>query len=139
MSETDWLTQPLYVNLDQQKSVAGRQEAFGTVLDLYNNVDTGEHVEMCWIKPGHALPTTDQSNTTGEEIFVMDGSLALLDTKEEYTKWGWLRFPVHPGKERSSLTAGSAGAQVYRKVGHLTEDALSKEKIQITDDDNGDN
>jgi hypothetical protein len=132
MSEADYLKEPLYLDVDKEKSAAGRQVAYGTVLDLYNNDYTGEHVEMCWIDPGKALLESDESRTKGEELFVMEGSLLLGG--DEYTKWGWLRFPIDPDSTRSELKAGSAGAQVYRKVGHLTEEAMGKEKIQITED-----
>jgi hypothetical protein len=46
-----------------------------------------------------------------------------------------LRFPEGVEDEtRPSLKAGSSGAQVYRKTGHLTQKALGMEKIQITED-----
>eukprot|EP00529_Nitzschia_sp_RCC80_P030792 CAMPEP_0113488430 /NCGR_PEP_ID=MMETSP0014_2-20120614/26013_1 /TAXON_ID=2857 /ORGANISM="Nitzschia sp." /LENGTH=304 /DNA_ID=CAMNT_0000382143 /DNA_START=103 /DNA_END=1020 /DNA_ORIENTATION=+ /assembly_acc=CAM_ASM_000159 len=79
---------------------------------------------------------------------------------ETYTEWGWLRFPPSTATtetngenglvRRSTATstssddssnktnahdykikAGPDGAQVYRKCGHLTQEALSYEKIQI--------
>ena len=77
---------------------------------------------------------------------------------ETYTEWGWLRFP--PSKATTTtngdngpvrrntatsitsdssikqsdyykIKSGPDGAQVYRKCGHLTQEALSYEKIQI--------
>jgi hypothetical protein len=131
MSEKDDLKQPLYIDLDKQKSVDGRKVTYGTILGLYNNAHTGERVEMWWVDPGTALPESAESKAKGEELFVMEGSLLL--GSDEFAKWGWLRFPIGPDNTRSELKAGSAGAQVYRKTGHLTEEAMGKEKIQISE------
>lgn len=126
MSEKDHLTQPLYINLDDQK---GEPTEFGSVSELYQNEYTGESVHMCRLDPGKTLPVDDRC-INGEELFVYDG--ALTTDGECYSKWGWLRFPA--GSVRPSLMAGKEGAVVYRKTGHLIESAMAMEKIQISDD-----
>ena len=124
---------PLHIDLNKQKETDGKKTDFGTILDLYDNEFTGEHVEMCWVDPNKPFPSTEKGLKEGEELFIMEGSL-LIDS-EEYVQWGWLRFPVEAdSNHRSKLMSGPQGAQVYRKVGHLTEDAMKKEKIQITED-----
>lgn len=132
MAETpSELKEPLYIDLEKEKASRGKHVDFGTRIDLYMNTFTGEHVEMYWILPGKIFPA-DEKIKKGEELFVVDGSLQHDGT--EYTTWGWLRFPPSDGNDtsnRSQLKAGAAGCQVYRKTGHLTDEALSKEKIQI--------
>lgn len=125
--------EPLHIDLEKEKGVAGKKMDYGTVLNLYKNDFTGEQVEMCWVDANKPFPTIEKGQKEGEELFVMDGSLHL--DSDEYVKWGWLRFPVDAdSRHRSKLKAGPQGAQVYRKVGHLTEEAMKKEKIRITED-----
>lgn len=133
MADTvDERTAPLHINLDRAKVESGKSTENGTVVDLYANDQTGEVVEMWWLNAEAAL-TIDEQCAGGEELFIMDGSLHLgIDS---YRRWGWLRFPVTGDSRRLGLRAGSKGAQVFRKTGHLTEKALSMEKIQIHDDD----
>jgi hypothetical protein len=135
---------PLHIPVDQAKDSKGVTTAYGTVLSLYRNEYTGEVVEVCWILPDTVFSWDENEDVGGEELFVVDGSLIVSTTEdddeskvEEYLKWGWMRFPpgVSSSKLRSSLKAGSAGAEVYRKTGHLTDKAMAMEKIQITDDD----
>lgn len=133
MADTGEGTEPLHVDLEKAKNKDGVTTDFGTVVDLYHNDVTGELVQMYWMNPSAVIPTDEAATSCGEELFVMDGSLDL--NGEEYTKWGWLRFPVASTKDRLKLQAGDKGAQVYRKTGHLTEKALGMEKIQITEDD----
>mmetsp|Transcript_14520 Transcript_14520/g.31535 ORF Transcript_14520/g.31535 Transcript_14520/m.31535 type:complete len:131 (-) Transcript_14520:3-395(-) len=130
MSETDHLTEPLYIHFDDQK---GESTEFGSQRELYHNQATGESVHMCLVNPGMSLPIGD-SCRNGEELFVYNGSL--ITEEEEYTKWGWIRFPAatYPLPKRTLLKAGTTGAQVYRKTGHLAESAMAMEKIKITDD-----
>lgn len=130
MSETDHLTQPLYIKFDDQ---TGEPTEFGSVLELYQNKDTGESVQMCWVNPGTSLPVDDFC-LNGEELFVYTGSLAIGE--EKYSEWGWLRFPAgnSPSPKRTLLKTGTEGAHIYRKTGHLTKSAMAMEKIQITDD-----
>ena len=126
---------PLHIDLGKEKTVRGKSVVYGTVLDLYDNVYTGEHVEMCWVDPGNYLPSDPKSEAEGEELFILDGSLKLDGT--DYIKWGWIRFPTNNGRtenHRSQVVAGEQGAQVYRKTGHLTEEAMKKEKNQISED-----
>jgi hypothetical protein len=48
-----------------------------------------------------------------------------------------MRFPAlaNADEKRKTLKAGSEGAQVFRKTGHLTDKALSMEKIQIKEEE----
>jgi hypothetical protein len=116
------------------------------LVELYHNEKTGEKVEMCWLDPEQPM-AVDEQTAKSEELFVVEGSLLLRKSddsskekdadKDEYQKWAWLRFPVGSDQDpvRKSLTAGATGAQVLRKTGHLTEHALSLEKVQIADDE----
>ena len=135
MAETGEGTTPLHVNVDQEKDSKGIETDYGTVLEMYSNASTGERVQMCWIKPNTSFIVDDLSKG-GEELFIMEGELLLSSSDEAYQKWGWLRFPTDNGESerRSQLKAGSSGAQVLRKTGHLTEKALGMEKIQISED-----
>lgn len=126
MAETGEGIVPLHVNFEKDK---GESTDFGSVLHMYKNDKTGEHVQMFRINPDTVFPTDDLAEG-GEEMFVYDGSLKVGG--EEYMKWGWMRFPVGaPSEERKALIAGESGAVVFRKTGHLTEKSLSMEKIQI--------
>ena len=134
MADTKDLTEPLYIHTNQAKVDAGIATEFGTLLELYQNEITGEHVQMLWIDPEKVLPISQEAVDGGEELFIVNGSLQLTQ-EEVYAEWGWLRFPVGSDAYRSNLRAGKSGAQVYRKMGHLTEKALGMEKIQINDDE----
>lgn len=134
-------TKPLHVAFNDKKKEEAIATNFGSVLEMYHHSKTGERVQMCWVEPGVVFPADEFGTNGGEELFVCEGSLTLGD-EEEFPRWGWLRFPVvvgyspDDGKEkRASLKAGKSGAQIYRKTGHLTEKAMSMEKIQITVED----
>jgi hypothetical protein len=135
--------------------VAAMRPSSGTIgglVELYHNEKTGERVEMCWLDPEEPM-AVDEQTAKSEELFVVEGSLLLRrskerddanvdipeqeEVKEEYEKWAWLRFPVGSDQDplRKTLRAGAKGAQVLRKTGHLTEHALSLEKVQIADDE----
>lgn len=132
MADTGEGTDPLHVNLKEAKSKDGIITDFGTRLELYKNDQTGERVQMFWVNPDAKLPSDKGGQSGGEELFVMNGSLELDGA--EYSKWGWLRFPVGGTPERASMKASKEGAQVYRKTGHLTDKALSMEKMQIQEE-----
>lgn len=133
MADTGEGTTPLHVNVQEAKTKMGRTTEYGTVVDLYHNGQTGEIVQMCWLD-GDKTFAVDTLCEGGEELFVIEGSLRLGD--ETYSEWGWLRLPAEtPSARRLELKAGPQGAQVYRKTGHLTEKALSMEKIQINEDE----
>lgn len=136
MADTGEGTDSLHINLDQAKTQKGKSTVYGTMVDLYHNEQTGETVQMCWVDANKAL-APDELSVGGEEFFVVKGSVVLSnDSEEAYPEWGWLRFPAgQPDDLRLSLKAGPDGAQVYRKTGHLTDKALSMEKIQINDDE----
>lgn len=125
-------TQPLHINLDTTKR---QKVAFGSIAELYRNEHTGELVQMCWLDAG-ATFAADTKSTGGEELFVLSGSL-MIPGESTLVEWGWARFPcVQEGaSQRTTLTAGPNGAQVYRKTGHLTPQALRMEKIRINDDE----
>ncbi len=130
MADTGEGTTPLHVNLANDE---GESTDFGSVLHMYQNDQTGERVQMVRIRPG-CLFSTDDLSTTGEELFVYQGSLTTTgtDSAEDYVEWGWMRFPVGPPlDQRINLAAGKYGACVFRKTGHLTEKAITMEKIQI--------
>lgn len=132
MADTGEGITPLHVNFEKDQ---GETTDYGAVLHMYRNDQTGEQVQMCRIHP-HCLFPTDDLAAGGEEIFVYDGSLKTTDNdeedEEEYVKWGWMRFPAGSSLEkRMNLTAGTQGACVFRKTGHLTETAMRMEKIQI--------
>lgn len=132
MADTDEGTDPLHIDLNEAKAT-GRSCANGTVADLYRNDKTGEHVQMCWSNPDQLFAMDDKGIEDGEELFIVEGSLLLED--DEFRKWGWLRFPAgYDAARRCKLRAGNEGAQVYRKTGHLTEKALSMEKVRISED-----
>lgn len=126
-------TAPLHVNIEEAKTKTGRETSYGTILDMYSNLKTGELVQMCWVDASQAFPGDQLSLDGGEELFILDGSLQ-VEGGEEYGKWGWLRFPVGSDDKREKVMAGSEGARVFRKTGHLTEAALSMEKIQIEEE-----
>ena len=122
---------------------AMRPGSGSSLVELYHNEKTGEKVEVCWLDPDQPM-AVDEQTAKSEELFVVEGSLLLRKSddskeeyKEEYQKWAWLRFPVGSDQDplRKTLTAGATGAQVLRKTGHLTEQALSLEKVQIADDE----
>jgi quercetin dioxygenase-like cupin family protein len=131
MADTGEGTTPLHI--DASTSDKGSATSYGSALDMYSNDVTGEKVQMCWVDAGETFPTNKMC-ADGEELFLYDGSLLLGD--EEYVKWGWLRFPVGESidDKRAILKAGTSGAQVYRKTGHLAEKAVTMEKIQIKED-----
>ena len=131
MADTGEGTDPLHVDLESAKEKNGVKTDFGTMLELYENKQTGERVQMYWVNPSCSIPS-DEDAMGGEELFIMNGSVDL--NGNEYLKWGWLRFPCGGTPERPTLKSGSDGAQVFRKTGHLTDKALSMEKIQITED-----
>lgn len=137
MAETGEGTDSLHLDFNGSKE-KGTTTDFGCTLTMYENPVTGERVEMCWINPDTTFPPNEYA-VNGEELFVYDGSVTVGE--DEYPKWGWLRFPETSSSSddetnnRSMLKSGKNGAQVYRKTGHLTEKALSMEKIQITEED----
>ena len=134
MTETGEGTDPLHVNIEHAKDTHGKSTVYGTVAIIYRNNDTGEVVQICWIDANQQFPGDELSLDGGEELFVMDGSL-VLEGGEEFGKWGWLRFPVDGSSNRDGMKAGSDGARIFRKTGHLTEMALAGEKIQIEDEE----
>ena len=134
MAETGEGIDPLHINIEDSKQTKGKETGYGTMMEMYSNVKTGESVEICWINADQPFPSHEASLNGGEELFIMDGSLKIKGG-EEFGKWGWLRFPVGGDEKRDEITAGSDGARVFRKTGHLTEKALGMEKIQITEED----
>jgi hypothetical protein len=127
---------PLHVNLDTAKSQLGQTMDYGTMAQIYNNRQTGEVVEIAWLNPNAVFPI-DEKCSLGEEVFIISGSVQY--PSDTYTEWDWFRFPANARDCRSDgITTGDAGAVLYRKTGHLTEKALSMEKIQIREDDDKD-
>jgi hypothetical protein len=152
-SSSDMDSEPLHVAPTRPSTSSGTSGGGSTcsaLVELYHNELTGERVQMCWLDPEQPL-VVDEQTEKSEELFVVEGSLLLRknskdhdndsqkdkDKGDEYQKWAWLRFPVGSDQDpvRNSLRAGATGAQVLRKTGHLTEHALSMEKVQIADDE----
>ncbi len=80
-----------------------------TALPLHK--DDREEVVMEHWAPG----TTRSLNASGGlEVFVIEGSLS--EGGDTLTRWDWLRLPVGA---RFEATAGSEGARVWVKTGHL--------------------
>eukprot|EP00965_Chrysotila_dentata_P118346 3911880-Pleurochrysis_carterae.AAC.3 len=130
MAETGEGTSPLHVDFGKTKSEQAQQTPFGSKSRLYSNEKTGEVVEALWAHADASIPA-DELALKGEEIFVVDGSIAL--DGEAFERWGWCRFPAAPPSDkRLSLKAGPVGATLYRKTGHLTEEAMRMERIKIT-------
>lgn len=129
MADTGEGTEPLHVKFDEQKDTNGITTSFGTKMELYRNKMTGEHVQMYWLRPSEVMPVQDEATVGGEELFILEGSLQT--SVGEYTRWGWLRFPVGSDPVRKSIQAGPEGAQVFSKTGHLTEKAMGMEKIRL--------
>lgn len=71
----------------------------------------GELVRHETIAPGGA---TEIDARDGAEIFVIDGSVH--DGAEGLSRWDWLRLPVD---SQITLAAGSTGAKLWIKTGHL--------------------
>jgi anti-sigma factor ChrR (cupin superfamily) len=80
-------------------------------LDLYTNVENGEHVTIERVDAGTSLPQADCPG--GEEIFVVSGDVA--DEQGEYPSGTWIRNPS--GYRRSLKSVG--GAVYWAKRGHL--------------------
>lgn len=125
MADTKDLDKPLYISLEEAKNKSSKT-GFGQRAQLYSNQATGELVQMCWVEAHEYLEAEELLG--GEELFVMKGSV--LHDGNLFEQWGWLRFP--PGTKRSEIKGGPDGAQLFRKTGHLTEKALSMEKIKVT-------
>lgn len=135
MAETGEGIEPLHVNVEDAKISKGQDTDYGSILSMYSNDKTGELVQMCWIDAGKPFPGDQKGLEGGEELFIMDGSLKMQESGQEFGKWGWIRFPVDGDEKRDEIVAGSGGARVFRKTGHLTDNALGMEKIQITEED----
>ena len=126
MADTGEGIAPLHVHYEADE---GTSTDFGSVLTMYENETTGELVQMVRLHPDAHFPS-DKLGEGGEELFIVNGSLKV--EQEEFVEWGWIRFPAGPPLDnRKTLKAGSNGAHVYRKTGHLMEKTLAMEKIQI--------
>ena len=126
MADTGEGITPLHVNYEANE---GTITDYGSVLTMYENPTTGELVQMVRLHPDAHFPS-DKYGEGGEELFIVHGSLKVK--QEDFVEWGWIRYPVGPPLDhRRTLQAGSKGACVYRKTGHLMEKALAMEKIQI--------
>lgn len=101
----------IFVKL-HQFNPADRQEVRKGMDDakvLFENNE--ERVEVQLLAPGENRKV-DASG--GAEIFVLDGMVT--ESNEALEEWDWLRLPVGGAGE---LTAGSAGARIWTKTGHL--------------------
>lgn len=75
--------------------------------------DEHEEVRVLNLEPGETL---DLDAAQGLELFVIEGGLQ--ESGEEFATWDWLRLP--PGTQ-SNAVAGSSGARIWVKSGHLSE------------------
>ena len=75
--------------------------------------DAHEDVRVETWAPGE---TVERDAAAGIEVFVIEGGFA--EAGEEFGAWDWLRLP--PGTSFSGV-AGSAGARVWIKSGHLSD------------------
>jgi quercetin dioxygenase-like cupin family protein len=134
MAETGEGVEPLHIYYDNEAETNQEKEMreWGSELPMYHNAITGERVFMCWVDAEKEFPINEYCKN-GEELFVVDGSLIHGDGTNEYKRWAWLRFPpaTETTDQRKGFKAGSSGAQVYRKTGHLTQKAMEMEKIRI--------
>ncbi|HJP59826.1 MAG TPA: cupin domain-containing protein [Gemmatimonadaceae bacterium] len=73
--------------------------------------DDTEDVCMQRVAPGEIIVT---GTVVGAEILVLAGDV--IAESRTYLRGSWIRLPVG---ERSTITAGSRGATVYLKTGHL--------------------
>jgi ChrR Cupin-like domain len=129
----DTTKDPRSVSIEVSFSKA-EKSATGAIQELYQNEWTGERVQVCWVSPNTLVPLPQ--NNDGEEVLVIDGTLLIDD--EKFVAWDWLRFPAggdDSSSTRRMLRSGPAGAQLWRKMGHLTPRALSLENVKIPPDD----
>ncbi len=85
-----------------------------SLLPLYSHDDYPESIRLVRFAPGSLFP--DHVHAGGEEIFVLDGTLA--DADGRYQTGCWARFP--PGSHHAPFS--EQGCTLYVKNGHL--DAL---------------
>jgi len=88
---------------------------------LFSDTKSGETVEMITFQVGASLDTENVRN--GEEIFVLEGQLE--DQQGVYPQGTWIRNP--DGLEHQLMSA--TGAKIWRKTGHLTQEALDLFKL----------
>lgn len=81
------------------------------VQDLYHEDGHREHIRLARFAPGAATP--EHEHDGGEEIFVIEGSVA--DAHGMHPAGTWLRYP---DGSRHTLSAPD-GALIYVKSGHL--------------------
>ncbi|WP_170788507.1 cupin domain-containing protein [Ruegeria lacuscaerulensis] len=74
--------------------------------------DTQEDVRVLSLAAGESLNLDAEQ---GLELFVIEGSVSEAD--EEFSAWDWLRLPP---ETQSVATAGTDGARVWIKSGHLS-------------------
>ena len=81
------------------------------VLTLYDEPDHPEKIRLVRFTPGTRAPEHDHPG--GEEIFVLDGTIA--DGDGTYPQGTWVRFP--DGSRHQPWS--EEGCTLYVKVGHL--------------------
>jgi anti-sigma factor ChrR (cupin superfamily) len=81
----------------------------------------GATVSLAQLEPGSSVPARPIEG--GEEIFVVSGSIRMLEGEEEPLEaWSWLR---HPGNRHPAFASGS-GAMLWIKTGHLPAAATAQ-------------
>lgn len=99
---------------------AGRVEGV-EVMPLYGEDGHPEPMRFVRFAPGAQV--ADDPHPGGEEVFVVDG--VVEDEYGRYPKGTWFRSPV--GSHHAPFS--NEGCLLYVKVGHLTPEALDRERL----------
>lgn len=116
-----WQMQPSdrsTVRIDTNNPAAWQRHGEREVCPLFD--DGIEQVCLQRLAPGQALGVKVANSA---EVMVLDGSVVMHGQTERptYERSSWIRVP---NGELPGITAGTQGATVYLKTGHLTEAAL---------------
>lgn len=100
------------VAIDTNDSANWQRQYNRDVCPLFS--DGTEQVSLQRIEAGELL--FDKPVLNGAELLVLAGEL--IEGRQVYQRWGWLRLPAG---DCGHVTAGSAGATIYQKTGHLSQ------------------
>ncbi|MFK3991483.1 MULTISPECIES: cupin domain-containing protein [unclassified Psychrobacter] len=104
--------EPHYVAIDTKDKAHWQQQGSRDVCPLFSG--DNEQVSLQRIKAGELL--FNEAVCGGAEILVLAGEL--IDEGQVYQRGGWIRLPAG---EHAQIQAGSEGATVYLKTGHLMQ------------------
>nr|WP_317199828.1 cupin domain-containing protein [uncultured Psychrobacter sp.] len=114
-----------HVAIDTYDNANWQRVGSREVCPLYSSehyLDNREQVSLQRLGADEVLFSDDllaQLTTGGAELLVVKG--ALLDGHQTYNKDSWIRMPAATAATSSSIKAGSQGATVYLKTGHLAQ------------------